>query len=162
MESPSDPPRWLFAYGTLGPVGNTRGGPARWEPDAVRGRLFDLGPYPALIDLDDTAAAWVEGHRRPVSLTELLLRLDPYEGVREGLFRRDITTTRSGQSVWVYVYQRPLPSTARGPIVRWNGSEGTRRDPALRGDRRSTTRIPDSRKEDSDHEHRFDREPRNA
>ena len=41
-------PTLLFAYGTLapeGPVGGVRDG---WVADRVRGRLYDLGPYPAL------------------------------------------------------------------------------------------------------------------
>ena len=37
----------------------------------MRGRLYDLGPYPALIDLDDPAAGWVEGYVRAVEPAEL-------------------------------------------------------------------------------------------
>jgi gamma-glutamylcyclotransferase (GGCT)/AIG2-like uncharacterized protein YtfP len=118
-------PDLLFAYGTLGPPGPeaiARGG---WVADAVRGRLFDLGPYPALIDADDPAADWVEGHVRPVGGRELVDFLDPYEGVDEGLFRRVAVTTRTGRHAWVYVFARPVPPSARGPLARW---EGPRRD----------------------------------
>jgi indolepyruvate decarboxylase len=122
-------PSLLFAYGTLAPSDPeeaTRGG---WVADRVRGRLFDLGPYPALVDLDDPAAGWVEGRVRPVGLDELVGALDPYEGVDEGLYRRERATTEAGRLVWVYVYARPLPRGARGPIARW-GRPRTPRGPA--------------------------------
>jgi indolepyruvate decarboxylase len=109
----------LFAYGTLGPAGpddEARGG---WEADAVRGRLYDLGPYPALVAWDDPGAGWVEGHVRPVDRRELEGPLDAYEGVEEGLFLRVLATTRGGREVWVYVYPHPLPQCARGPLERW-------------------------------------------
>ncbi len=115
------PARLLFAYGTLVP---REPGPRRragWRPDAVRGRLYDLGPYPGLVDLDDPGASWVEGFVRPVDEAELTGRLDPYEGVDEGLYRREPTTTRAGRPAWVYTYARPLPEGAYGPLVRWGG-----------------------------------------
>ena len=116
-----DAPKYLFAYGTLapdGPEAATRGG---WIADRVRGRLFDLGPYPALIDPEEPDAGWVEGYVRSIDPGELLRRLDAYEGVEEGLYRRLIVTTQGGREAWVYVYARPLPSTARGPMDRWDG-----------------------------------------
>jgi gamma-glutamylcyclotransferase (GGCT)/AIG2-like uncharacterized protein YtfP len=118
---PTPEPPWLFAYGTLGPRGRLGRDAAGWRPDAVRGRLYDLGPYPALVDLDDPAADWVEGHVRPADRAELERRLDPYEGVGEGLYRRVAATTREGRRAWVYTYARPLPASARGPIRRWGG-----------------------------------------
>lgn len=117
----SGPSRLLFAYGTLVPTASDCRAAEGWEPDAVRGRLFDLGPYPGLVDLDDPSAAWVEGFARPVEELELIGRLDPYEGVDEGLYRRESTTTRAGRPAWVYVFARPLPASARGPIARWGG-----------------------------------------
>jgi gamma-glutamylcyclotransferase (GGCT)/AIG2-like uncharacterized protein YtfP len=113
------PPELLFAYGTLGPDGLAGRTDHGWQADAVRGRLFDLGPYPALVDLDAPGAGWVEGHVRPVDRGELEARLDPYEGVDHGLFRRVAAITRDGRDVWVYVYARPLPQYARGPLTRW-------------------------------------------
>lgn len=115
-------PRWLFAYGTLGPGGRACRSAGPWEPDAVRGRLFDLGPYPGLVDLDHPSAGWVEGHARAVSPTELVESLDPYEGVAEGLFRREPAVSRSGRQVWIYVYNRPLPPNPVGPLARWAGT----------------------------------------
>jgi gamma-glutamylcyclotransferase (GGCT)/AIG2-like uncharacterized protein YtfP len=119
---------WLFAYGTLMPSGPDAAEREGWRPDAVRGRLFDLGPYPALIDLDDPEAGWVEGFVRPVDLVELETRLDPWEEVDRGLYRRTRTVTRASCCVWVYVYDRPLPPHARGPLDRW---DGRRRAPGL-------------------------------
>lgn len=120
----------LFAYGTLMPADVEAAWRGGWRADAVRGRLFDLGPYPALVELDEPGAGWVEGFVRPVDLHELETRLDPWEEVDRGLYRRTKTTTRACFCVWVYVYNRPLPPGARGPLDRW---EGRRRAPASVG-----------------------------
>ena len=117
MSDPA-PPSLLFAYGTLGPEAVAGDG---WATDAVRGRLFDLGPYPVLIDWDAPGVGWVEGHVRAVGRGELEGRLDAYEGVDEGLFRRVVATTREGRRAWVYVYPHPVPAGARGPLNRWDG-----------------------------------------
>lgn len=109
----------LFAYGTLAPptpAVATRDG---WESDQVRGRLYDLGFYPALVDLEDPTADWVEGYVRPVTADELENQLDVYEAVADGLYERVETTTRHGRRVWVYIYAHTLPARARGPITRW-------------------------------------------
>jgi gamma-glutamylcyclotransferase (GGCT)/AIG2-like uncharacterized protein YtfP len=115
------PPDRLFAYGTLVPRDPDRIKSEGWERDAVRGRLFDLGAYPGLVDLGDKSADLVEGFVRPVEEDELRDRLDPYEGVDEGLYRRERVTTQSGRLAWIYIYARPLPLGARGPLVRWEG-----------------------------------------
>jgi gamma-glutamylcyclotransferase (GGCT)/AIG2-like uncharacterized protein YtfP len=112
-------PTLLFAYGTLAPQGTGRAAAEGWMADRVRGRLYDLGLYPGLIDCGDPAAPWVEGFVRFVAEDELTRRLDPYEGVDQGLYRRVSTTTEAGRLVWVYVYARPLPPGARGPLARW-------------------------------------------
>ena len=111
----------LFAYGTLSPADPDSAAEGDWEPDMVRGRLFDLGPYPALVDLDDPSAGWVAGYVRIVESDLFSSRLDAYEGVSEGLYRRESTTTRAGRQAWVYVYARPVPSNARRLIDRWDG-----------------------------------------
>lgn len=113
---------WLFAYGTLGPADDRAAARDGWRADAVRGDLFDLGPYPALVRPGDPAADWVEGHVRPVTTAELLTDLDPYEGVDDGLFARVATTTRDGRSAWVYTYSAPIPAGATGPLRRWAGA----------------------------------------
>ncbi|MFO0909654.1 MAG: gamma-glutamylcyclotransferase [Isosphaeraceae bacterium] len=114
----------LFVYGTLAPDGPEAAARDGWQPDLVRGRLFDLGPYPALIDCGDPTADWVEGYTRPIAEELLVGSLDAYEGVAEGLYRRETVTTRSGQVAWIYVYARPLPASARGPMPRWTGRRG--------------------------------------
>src|SRR5436305_14726743 len=99
----------LFAYGTFAPANDgdvARGG---WTPDTVRGRLFDLGPYPALVDTDDPTAGWVEGYVCDVRDTALDGPLDEYEGVAEGLYRRVAVTTGKGVDGWGYGYARPVP-----------------------------------------------------
>jgi indolepyruvate decarboxylase len=116
----------FFAYGTLAPLDPESALREGWELDAVRGRLYDLGSYPALVDDEDGDADWVEGYIRPVTTDQLTGSLDPYEGVDEGLFRRVMVRTRAGREVWVYVYGRALPSTAIGPLSRWNSTKRVR------------------------------------
>ncbi len=119
----------LFAYGTLAPVNADQAQPEGWQEDAIRGKLYSLGSFPGLFDMDDAEAGWVEGFVRPTTLSELEGDLDPYEGVAEGLFSRVQRTTRNGRHVWVYVYARARPEYAKGPITCWNGR---RRPPNLR------------------------------
>jgi gamma-glutamylcyclotransferase (GGCT)/AIG2-like uncharacterized protein YtfP len=111
----------LFAYGTLAPDSPEAAARGGWAPDEVRGRLYDLGPYPALVGCDDPDSGWVDGYVREVDEAMLSGRLDAYEGVHEGQYRRVVATTRAGRQVWVYVYARPLPPEARGPLERWDG-----------------------------------------
>ncbi|MGE3822552.1 MAG: gamma-glutamylcyclotransferase [Isosphaeraceae bacterium] len=111
----------LFVYGTLAPASPEEARRRGASADAVRGRLFDLGPYPALVDLDDPTADWVAGHVFRVDEAALAGPLDDYEGVKRGPYRRERTTSRSGRTVWVYIFAGPLPATARGPILRWEG-----------------------------------------
>lgn len=108
----------LFAYGTLMPRDAATALERGWSVDAVRGRLYDLGPYPALVDLDDQSAGWVEGYVRSVQAAELET-FDRWEAVDEGMYRRVLTRTRDGRHVWVYVYGLTLPPESRGPFVRW-------------------------------------------
>jgi gamma-glutamylcyclotransferase (GGCT)/AIG2-like uncharacterized protein YtfP len=116
----------FFAYGTLAPLDPRAAAADGWEPDAVRGRLYDLGPYPALVDHEDEAAGWVEGYVRTVSWEQLTGTLDAYEGVDEGPYRRVSTISRAGREVWLYVYAHALPPTAIGPIDRWNSTKRVR------------------------------------
>jgi gamma-glutamylcyclotransferase (GGCT)/AIG2-like uncharacterized protein YtfP len=111
----------LFVYGTLAPSNLEDATATGWMFDRVRGRLFDLGRYPGLVDLDDPTAGWVEGFVGLVDPDVLVNELDPYEGVDQGLYVRVRTETESGTRVWIYVYSRPLPRHARGPLTRWNG-----------------------------------------
>ncbi len=114
-------PELLFAYGTLTPDGPDEAERGGWEPDKVRGRLYDLGTFPALIDIDDPEAGWVAGYVSAIEPAKRFEQLDEYEGVAEGLYRRVRATTQGGREVWVYLYACPLPVHARGPIERWDG-----------------------------------------
>ncbi len=125
-------PDLLFAYGTLGPVDPDDARQLGWAEDEIRGRLFDLGPYPALIDLGNPTVGWVKGFVRRTDAKELSERLDMYEGVDEGLYQRCAATTRSGRRVWVYVYARSLSANAVAlPEGCWRmaGSDSTQTNP---------------------------------
>jgi indolepyruvate decarboxylase len=119
----------LFAYGTLMPVDRLTAEQEGWSADAVRGRLYDLGPFPALVDLDDPGAEWVEGFVRAVDRAELEGPFDAWEQVDQGLYHRLETMTRNDRRVWVYVYAQPLPPDAMGPLVRWSGQRRARLSP---------------------------------
>jgi gamma-glutamylcyclotransferase (GGCT)/AIG2-like uncharacterized protein YtfP len=108
----------LFAYGTLMPRDASEAVAGGWSADAVTGRLYDMGPYPALVDLDDPTAGWVEGYLREVDPAELEA-LDRYEEVGVGPYRRVQTQTRDGVLAWVYVYFETLPQETRGPLACW-------------------------------------------
>jgi gamma-glutamylcyclotransferase (GGCT)/AIG2-like uncharacterized protein YtfP len=116
----------LFAYGTLMPLDLRSAEQEGWSADAVRGRLYDLGPYPVLVDLDDPTAEWVEGFVRAVDRAELEGSLDTWEQVDQGLYRRVESMTRNDRRVWVYVYGRPVPANAVGPLIRWSGQRRAR------------------------------------
>ena len=116
----------LFVYGTLAPESPEVAGREGWVTDAVRGRLYDLGPYPALVDHEDNSAGWVEGYVRAVTWDQLTGSLDSYEGVGEGLYRRVETRSRGGRQVWMYVYDQPLPAAAIGPLDRWKSTKRVR------------------------------------
>lgn len=92
----------LFTYGTLRRDGQAAGlleGCELVGPATVAGSLYDIdGEYPALVL---AGAGRVEGEiwRCPA---ELLARLDEYEAVSRGLFRR-VATEADGLACWVYV-----------------------------------------------------------
>jgi len=91
----------LLVYGTL-KVGNGR-------PVKVVGTLYNLGPYPGFVPEGDTE---VEGEILLVNYNTLL-QFDQYEGVNQGLYRREKIKTTEGEEVWIYIYNQPLPGTAR-------------------------------------------------
>jgi gamma-glutamylcyclotransferase (GGCT)/AIG2-like uncharacterized protein YtfP len=134
-------PRSVFVYGTL-QRGQSRAShwplaPVEVQPATVRGRLFDLGPYPALVSGDD----WVLGelwHFQPEHIDPTLAVLDAIEGFgQEGpdLYRRGIAECHElggpvhrAYAYWYARYQDldPLPPVrpnAEGYCV-WKG-EGT-------------------------------------
>jgi len=116
----------LFTYGTLqrGQEGaSLLEGCVRIGPATVQGSLYDIdGEYPALVL---AGKGRVEGEiwRCP---PEVLARLDEYEGVSEGLFRR-VATEAGGLACWVYVagpkLARRLTPRRRIPSGRWPPEE---------------------------------------
>jgi gamma-glutamylcyclotransferase (GGCT)/AIG2-like uncharacterized protein YtfP len=107
----------LFVYGTL-QRGQCRERfwphPAlRVEPAVVRGRLYDLGPYPALVEGDDLVGgeAW---HLAPEHIPHTLTVLDEVEDAavgEAGLYARRIVECRQGNDetvqAYAYHYSRP-------------------------------------------------------
>ncbi len=105
----------LFVYGTL-MRGQSRErcwphAPLAVEPATVRGALYDLGPYPAMIAGSDL----VEGelwHVAPEHIEDTLRALDAIEGYSGGdrdLYRRvliDCETRGGAMEAWTYHYAR--------------------------------------------------------
>jgi gamma-glutamylcyclotransferase (GGCT)/AIG2-like uncharacterized protein YtfP len=115
----------LFVYGTLMRGGAQAGlvGPARRGPATTRGRLWRMPEgYPALSDGDHLVhGEWVE----PVS-SDVLARLDAYEGVDEGLYARRVIRVQAEDGTfdaWAWVMADP---PRRGgvaiPSGRWRAS----------------------------------------
>lgn len=93
---------FLFVYGTLRRDGGAAGvleGATFLEPAEVGGVLYDIeGRHPALMLYGD---ARVRGEIWTCP-ADLLPRLDAFEGVEEGLFRR-IGVEIDGRPCWTYV-----------------------------------------------------------
>lgn len=115
---------WLFVYGTLRPCVAIP--MARWlataaqyvGPARVRGRLYDLGPYPGM-----RAALgpreWVVGDVYRVASPRVLRVLDRYEAgtrVRPQFtrVRCPVRLRRGGsRAAWVYLYRRGVRTAPR-------------------------------------------------
>jgi gamma-glutamylcyclotransferase (GGCT)/AIG2-like uncharacterized protein YtfP len=114
----------LFVYGSLRPA---CGNPMSRYLEAratllgrgrIRGTLYDLGWYAALVCV---GAGEVQGELYRITEPGIWRTLDRYEGC-SGAFARHTEYVRvlrpirtAGQILqsWVYVYNQPLPSTAR-------------------------------------------------
>ena len=115
-----DPIECVFVYGTL-KRGQCRERawprqPLSIEPAWTPGRLYDLGPYPALLEGSDGVLGelW---HFAPGDMDETLRVLDGIEGFRnqpDDLYRRVVVqcTTAAGEvlKAYLYHYARPLPA----------------------------------------------------
>jgi gamma-glutamylcyclotransferase (GGCT)/AIG2-like uncharacterized protein YtfP len=133
--------RTIFVYGTL-QRGQRREpcwpcAPQCVTPGFVAGRLYDLGPYPALVEGDGVVSGelW---ELPPEAMPETLAVLDEIEGyggpAGENLYWRVTTAVHTDASLSdpqprrAYVYKmRPsrLPATARlvESPARWSGRE---------------------------------------
>ncbi|HUE74163.1 MAG TPA: gamma-glutamylcyclotransferase family protein [Pirellulaceae bacterium] len=121
--SANQTPHAIFVYGTL-KRGQCRERAWPRRPLGVEsawtlGRLYDLGPYPALIEGTDRVLGEV-WRFAPEDMRESLRVLDGIEGFRDqsdDLYRREVVecTTESGIVVraYTYCYARPLPAGAR-------------------------------------------------
>ena len=107
---PNGDNRWfhLFAYGTLRTGGEAAvrlAGCVHVKEASIEGTLYDLTEYPALLLYGATPVRG-EIWRCP---SPLLARLDEYEGVDRGLFRR-VARMVDEFACWIYVAG---PSLAR-------------------------------------------------
>lgn len=101
----------LFVYGTLRDVDRQRGWLGR-EPQSRPARLegyrqtpHPFGPWPAA--RPDPSAS-IEGLLLEELSEKDLTRLDEYEGVREGLYRRVLAVaTAGGERLEAFVYVKP-------------------------------------------------------
>jgi gamma-glutamylcyclotransferase (GGCT)/AIG2-like uncharacterized protein YtfP len=121
---------YLFAYGTLRSefdtefARNLKKHATRIGPARVRGLLYDLGEYPALV-LTPSSDEWVHGEVfRLEEASRILPELDDYEGCgpndpQPHLFERAPATVEldSGRSLtsWVYVYGHPIRGERKIP-----------------------------------------------
>jgi gamma-glutamylcyclotransferase (GGCT)/AIG2-like uncharacterized protein YtfP len=128
----------LFVYGTLMSTATGALGKGMRErlqrearllgPATIRGRLYDLGRYPALVDSDGPAEL-VYGEVFALHAPHTSLAwLDRYEGIvpgRHGLneYERVERPVRleSGQefTAWVYLYRKSIAGARRIPAGRW-------------------------------------------
>ena len=112
----------IFVYGTL-KRGEERARcwprpPRLVEPATTRGRLFDLGPYPALVEGDDRVLGelW---HIEPADMEATLKTLDAIEcfGVEEvDLYVRRVVDceTVAGDTIRAYAYFLANPTELGG------------------------------------------------
>jgi len=142
---------FLFVYGTLmSTVGHPMG--ARLAKEAVylssatiRGRLYDLGKWPGLLD-SDSPHAIVHGEvfvlSRPVATFDWL---DAYEGIHpsapaltEYVRARRMVRLQDGREViaWVYLYQWDVMPARAVPDGRWRP-----RPVSGTGDRQKTGQV---------------------
>jgi gamma-glutamylcyclotransferase (GGCT)/AIG2-like uncharacterized protein YtfP len=117
----------LFTYGSLAsarpgsPGARLLAGCERVTEGSVRGTLYDLGEYPALLLSGNDPVAGVIW-RCP---TRVLPVLDEYEGTHSGLFRRAAVRVE-GLACWIYV-------------------AGPKLGPRLVPDARATSRVTERR-----------------
>ncbi|MCI0359106.1 MAG: gamma-glutamylcyclotransferase [Planctomycetaceae bacterium] len=104
-------PTGIFVYGTL-QRGQVRERcwprtPIAVEPATVRGALFDLGPYPALVEGDDTVAGelWRFALEDMPATLSALDAVEGFAGREDDLYRRVIVTCTAATGVanaWTY------------------------------------------------------------
>lgn len=124
----------LFVYGTLRPalapaaIAAVAGSLRRLGPARVRGRLYDLGRYPAAV-ADPEASGWIEGELVALGPdSPPLAWFDDYEGwdpaaPDTALFRRERheALDAGGRAVacWIWVWAREVDERRRIGDGRW-------------------------------------------
>lgn len=111
----SSQPSSVFVYGTL-MRGQSRErcwphAPLAVEPAIVRGALYDLGPYPAMIAGSDLVAGelWHIAAEHLETTLRALDAVEGYAGRDDDLYRRvviDCETSGGVAQVWTYYYAR--------------------------------------------------------
>lgn len=86
----------VFVYGTLRQTNIT--------DRTIQGELWDLGAFPAAVNVGE-GESLIHGEILWVTQPQLK-RLDEYEGVGRGLYRRVSTVTNKGEDVFVYEWNR--------------------------------------------------------
>lgn len=106
----------LFAYGLLQPAHQPPKTMTGYWPDRVHGLLYDLGPYPAAVDVEHSRQTF-EGYVLEIDEAEIPA-IDEFEEVHENVYARKQVMTHSGRTVWIYEYQLAIPKSLK-PIPRW-------------------------------------------
>jgi gamma-glutamylcyclotransferase (GGCT)/AIG2-like uncharacterized protein YtfP len=109
----------LFVYGTLQQPGNEFAAYLNkyytyLKPAKIKGLLYDVGEYPALI-VNSDKPYWINGGLFDIDEKALKL-IDSYEGYGDkeeqpNLFKREkhTTSTADGEiDAWVYIYNLPV------------------------------------------------------
>jgi gamma-glutamylcyclotransferase (GGCT)/AIG2-like uncharacterized protein YtfP len=110
--------KYLFVYGTLrnefsNPMAQFLQENATYLCDGnIKGQLYDVGTYPALIYNDNTDV-FIKGQIFEMNDIEQIFDvLDPYEGIDDELYIRQIIPIKlENQSFlpcWVYLFNRPV------------------------------------------------------
>jgi gamma-glutamylcyclotransferase (GGCT)/AIG2-like uncharacterized protein YtfP len=117
-------PQYIFFYGSLKRGGKSYGrlrGRARFiSPGQIRANLYSLcgGEYSGAVPTT-TPRRFVKGDLFILKEPQKSLHeLDEYEGVDEGLFRRELVDAWIGRrriKTWVYLYARPLTNATLIP-----------------------------------------------
>ena len=85
--------------------------------DTMSGDMYNLGGFPAVTTTGDTGN---EFYYQVAQITpDLLPQLDRYEGVADGLYRRETVDTPVGPA-YIYIFNRELPEGAQ-LINDWRG-----------------------------------------
>jgi gamma-glutamylcyclotransferase (GGCT)/AIG2-like uncharacterized protein YtfP len=124
------PPPLVFVYGSLrrgdSAHARLRAGAVRLGPATIRGRLYDLGPYPAARP-SRRPCERVHGERYRLTRPAALAALDMYEGCdpaggAANEYRREAVPVEcAGRrcDAWVYWYARSQRGARRLPAGVW-------------------------------------------